>query len=73
MNTIVCMKRVPDSATRVRVTPDGAGLDPAGVKYVVNPYDEFALEDAIVRPESGSLCSVRTHYLQGESQAALSC
>ncbi|WP_419949541.1 electron transfer flavoprotein subunit beta/FixA family protein [Candidatus Palauibacter sp.] len=51
MNTIVCMKRVPDSATRVRVTPDGSGLDPAGVKYVVNPYDEFALEDAIRRKE----------------------
>ena len=45
------MKRVPDSATRVRVTPDGRGLDPAGVKYVVNPYDEFALEDAIRRKE----------------------
>ena len=51
MNTIVCIKRVPDSATRVRVTPDGAGLDPDGVKYVVNPYDEFALEDAIRRKE----------------------
>ena len=51
MNTIVCMKRVPDSATRVRVTPDGMGLDPEGVKYVVNPYDEFALEDAIRRRE----------------------
>ena len=51
MNTIVCIKRVPDSATRVRVTPDGSELDPLGVKYVVNPYDEFALEDAIRRRE----------------------
>lgn len=58
MNTIVCMKRVPDSATRVRVTPDGSGLDPAGVKYVVNPYDEFALEDAIRRREQAGEGSV---------------
>lgn len=51
MNSIVCIKRVPDSATRVRIGPDGRGLDPAGVKFVLNPYDEFALEEAIRRRE----------------------
>jgi electron transfer flavoprotein beta subunit len=49
------MKRVPDSATRIKVGADGKSLDPAGVKFVVNPYDEFALEEAIRRREaSGS-------------------
>ena len=52
MNTIVCIKRVPDSATRVKIGPGGTDLDPAGVKYVVNPYDEFALEEAIRRREA---------------------
>ncbi|MFV1985725.1 MAG: electron transfer flavoprotein beta subunit/FixA family protein [Gemmatimonadota bacterium] len=52
MNTIVCIKRVPDSASRVKVGPGGSELDPAGVKYVVNPYDEFALEEAIRRREA---------------------
>ncbi|MCG8469817.1 MAG: electron transfer flavoprotein subunit beta/FixA family protein [Gemmatimonadetes bacterium] len=51
MNTIVCIKRVPDSATRVKIGADGASLDPDGVKFVVNPYDEFALEEAIRRKE----------------------
>ncbi|MDX1396743.1 MAG: electron transfer flavoprotein subunit beta/FixA family protein [Gemmatimonadota bacterium] len=52
MNTIVCIKRVPDSATRVKIGPGRTGLDPAGVKFVVNPYDEFALEEAIRRREA---------------------
>ncbi|MDP2496617.1 MAG: electron transfer flavoprotein subunit beta/FixA family protein [Candidatus Palauibacterales bacterium] len=54
MNIIVCVKRVPDSGTRVRVTGDGRGIDTSGVKYVVNPYDEFAVEEAIqIREERG--------------------
>ena len=61
MNAIVCIKRVPDSATRVRIASDGRTLDPAGVKYVMNPYDEFALEEAIRRREdagSGSVTAI---------------
>ena len=58
MNTIVCIKRVPDSATRVRVAEDSRSLDPAGVKFVINPYDEFALEEAIRRKEQAGEGSV---------------
>jgi electron transfer flavoprotein beta subunit len=58
LNTIVCVKRVPDSATRVKLAPGGAALDPAGVKYVLNPYDEFALEEAIRRVEHAGTGSV---------------
>jgi electron transfer flavoprotein beta subunit len=50
----VCIKRVPDSEARVRVSADGKGIDTSGVKYVINPYDEFALEEALVlREKSG--------------------
>jgi len=52
VNTIVCIKRVPDSATRIRIAAGGRHIDPSGVKYVVNPYDEFALEEAIRRREA---------------------
>lgn len=58
MRSIVCIKRVPDSATRIKLAPDGMGIDPAGVKYVVNPYDEFALEEAIRRKEEAGEGSV---------------
>jgi len=47
MELFVCIKRVPDSAARIRVAGDGKGIDPAGVEYVISPYDEIALEQAV--------------------------
>jgi len=44
---VVCIKQVADTETRVRVGPDGRSLDPAGVTWILNPYDEFALEEAL--------------------------
>jgi len=47
----VCIKRLPDSETRVKIAPDGKSLDETGVKFVLNPYDEFAVEEALRRRE----------------------
>lgn len=47
MNIIVCMKQVPDSETRVKTAPDGKSLDLSAVNFVINPHDEFAIEEAI--------------------------
>lgn len=47
MNIIVCMKQVPDSETRVKVAADGKSLDLSAVNFVINPHDEFAIEEAI--------------------------
>ena len=46
----VCIKRVPDTEARIKV--NGAGIDPAGIKFVISPYDEFALETALRIKES---------------------
>jgi electron transfer flavoprotein beta subunit len=51
MKIAVCIKRVPDSETRVKIAPDGKSLDEAGVKFILNPYDEFAVEEALRRKE----------------------
>ncbi len=51
MKIAVCVKRVPDSETRVKIAADGKSLDEAGVKFVLNPYDEFAVEEALRRKE----------------------
>jgi len=51
MRIAVCIKRVPDSETRVKIASDGKSLDEAGVKFVLNPYDEFAVEEALQRKE----------------------
>ncbi len=47
MLQLVCIKQVPDTETRVKVAADGKSLDPAGVTWVLNPYDEFAVEEAL--------------------------
>src|SRR5437773_7978740 len=52
MKIAVCIKRVADSETRVKIGPDGKSLDEAGVKFVLNPYDEFAVEEALRRKEA---------------------
>ena len=51
MKIAVCIKRVPDSETRVKIAADAKSLDEAGVKFVMNPYDEFAVEEALQRKE----------------------
>ncbi|MEX2530211.1 MAG: electron transfer flavoprotein subunit beta/FixA family protein [Gemmatimonadota bacterium] len=54
MEIVVCVKRVPDTETRVRIDRDGKTLDASGVKYVMSPYDEFAVEAALrKRDEAG--------------------
>ena len=52
MNITVCIKRTPDTETRVAIAGDGASIDPAGVKYIVSPYDEMAVEAALRTKES---------------------
>jgi electron transfer flavoprotein beta subunit len=49
MNSIVCLKEVPDTETRIDV--QGGNIVEEGVQYVVNPYDEFALEEALAWQE----------------------
>ena len=51
MKIAVCVKRVPDTETRVKIASDAKSLDEAGVKFVLNPYDEFAVEEALQRKE----------------------
>jgi electron transfer flavoprotein beta subunit len=46
------MKRVPDTETRIRVDSSGKRIDPTGVKYVISPYDEYALELALRAKEA---------------------
>ncbi len=47
MKILVMVKQVPDTATRIRVGGDGASIASDGIKWVINPYDEFAIEEAL--------------------------
>jgi electron transfer flavoprotein beta subunit len=58
LKSIVCIKRVPDSEARIRIAGDGRSIDPSGVKHVMNPYDEVALEEALRLKEAAGEGSV---------------
>jgi electron transfer flavoprotein beta subunit len=54
MNILVCLKQVPDTETRIKIAADGNGIDSGGIKWVMNPYDEIAVEEAIKLKEANS-------------------
>lgn len=47
MKIAVLIKQVPDTESKIRVKSDGSGIEEADVKFVVSPYDEFAIEEAL--------------------------
>jgi electron transfer flavoprotein beta subunit len=44
---VVCIAQVPDTEARIKIAADARHVDEAGLKFIVSPYDEFALEEAI--------------------------
>ncbi len=69
MNIVVCVKRVPDTEARIRISPDGTGIDTTGLKYVTNPYDEFALEAALVHRDAAGEGTVTAVSIGGAEAA----
>ena len=53
MKILVAVKRVVDSNVKVRVKADGSGVELAGVKMAMNPFDEIAVEEALRLKEAG--------------------
>src|SRR4051812_25916571 len=53
MKILVPVKRVVDYNVKVRVKPDGSGVDTANVKMSMNPFDEIAMEEAVRLKEKG--------------------
>ncbi len=84
MKIFVCIKQVPDTETKIKITPDQNGIDTAGIKWVLNPYDEYAVEEAVklrdanagsqvwvlsVGPKSRVVESLRTALAMGADEA----
>lgn len=47
MNIYVCIKQVPDTETKLKLNADQTGIDTTGIKWIMSPYDEFAIEEAL--------------------------
>jgi electron transfer flavoprotein beta subunit len=84
LNIAVCLKQVPSTETRVKIGSDGKHIDPAGIQLVINPYDEYALEEALKIKEaqggevtvisvggSGVVAAIRNALAMGADKAVL--
>lgn len=58
MKILVPLKRVPDYQAKIRVKADGSGIETEGVKWIVNPFDEIAVEEALRLKEAGKATEV---------------
>jgi len=47
VNIVACVKQVPDTEALIKVKADGSGIEEGGIKWVMNPYDEFGVEEAL--------------------------
>ena len=52
MNILVFLKQVPDTETKIQIAGDGASIVEDGVTFIVSPYDEFAIEEAVKTKET---------------------
>ncbi len=58
MRVLVPVKRVVDYNVKIRVKPDGTGVDLANVKMSMNPFDEIAVEEAVRLKEKGKITEI---------------
>jgi electron transfer flavoprotein beta subunit len=65
----VCLKRVADTTSKIVIGADGKSIDEAGLKFVPNPYDEFAVEEALALKEKAGAGETVVYSLGGDSAA----
>lgn len=72
MNSVVCISHVPDTEARIKVA--GKGVDETGLKFIVSPYDEYALEEAIrIKDAKGGDVTVLTFGPDRAAQGLREC
>jgi len=47
MNIFVCIKQVPETSQSVKIDPEGTAISLDGLEFVINPFDEYAIEEAL--------------------------
>ncbi|MBY0516120.1 MAG: electron transfer flavoprotein subunit beta/FixA family protein [Bacteriovoracaceae bacterium] len=58
MNIFVCVKQVPDTETKVTPNADGSFIETSSIKWIMNPYDEFAVEQALLIKQANAAANV---------------
>src|SRR5574341_1949718 len=70
MNIIVFIKQVPDTATRIKIAADKTNIDETDITWILSPYDEYALEEALKIKESKAAGKVTVVTMGPERAAA---
>ena len=52
MNIAVCIKQVPDTETKIKISGDKKWIDESEINFILNPYDEFAVEESLKLKEA---------------------
>ncbi len=74
MRIVVCVKQVASSEARINIAAGGASIDPTDVEMVVNPYDEYALEEALrIKEAKGGEVVVVTVGPEKAKEAVRTC
>jgi len=61
MNVVVCVKHVPDTEAPIRIRGDARGVEESGLNFVMNYYDEHAVEEALrIKAARGGTVTVLT-------------
>lgn len=83
MKIFVCIKQVPDTETKIKIAADNQSIDSTGIKWVINPYDEYAIEEGVktrdanpgsslwvvsVGPKKRTVDSIRTALAMGADE-----
>jgi electron transfer flavoprotein beta subunit len=63
LKIITLLKRVPDTEARILINREGTGIQEEGVKFVINPYDEYAVEEGLLLRER----------IGGDSKVTVAC
>ena len=78
MNIVVLIKQVPATESKLNIAPPGSDIDRSNLTFVVNPYDEFAVEEALrIKERLGrgaiTVLSLRPHSTQKPEEALRTC
>lgn len=70
MKIFVCIKQVPDTETKIKIAADSKGIDTSSIKWIVNPYDEYAIEEAVKMKEANAGSSVTVFTVGPKKRAS---
>ncbi len=72
MEILVCVRRVPDTAARIKIASSGRSVDTTDVEFVINPYEEYALEAGVqLKEKHGGEVTVLTLGPEKSTQVIL--